>query len=134
MSPALKLALSWCLLVGSILLLRVDGWFGIGFVVALPLVILYWFDFGRELRTSPSSSRLRRIAGLLMGVPQALFGVACAAIGIGIVCWVLYNSFWERDPNYTGGFLTLGIGPVLVLFGAGLVFDAFKRSSSKNDA
>ena len=132
MSTALKLALAWCLLVGSVLLLRVDGWFGVGFVLALPLIILYWFDLGRELRASQSSSRWHRAAGLIMGLPQALFGIACAAIGIAIICWVLYNSFFERDPNYTGSFLTLGIGPVLTLFGIGLAVDAFSRGSSQD--
>ena len=67
-----------------------------------------------------------------MGLPQALFGIACAAIGIAIICWVLYNSFFERDPNYTGSFLTLGIGPVLTLFGIGLAVDAFSRGSSQD--
>jgi hypothetical protein len=116
-----------------VLLLGVNGWFGVGFVVALPLVILLWFDLGRELRTSPSSGRVGRIAGLLMGVPQALFGLVCATAGIAIVCWVLYNSFWKQDPNYTGGFLTFGVGPLLVLFGVGLALDAFRRSSPPND-
>ena len=133
MSTGRKLVLSWLLLVGSVLLLRVDGWFGLGFVVGLPLVILYWFDLGRELRSSPAS-RWQRLAGLLMGVPQALFGMVCAAAGIAIVCWVLYNSFWARDPDYSGGFLTFGVGPVLALVGAGFVMDAFRRASTADEA
>lgn len=134
MSTARKLLLAGLVLVGSVLLLRINGWLGVGFVVALPIVILLWFDLGRELRTSPSAGRVGRVAGLLMGVPQALFGVVCAAAGVAIVCWVLYNSFWKRDPHYTGGFLTFGVGPVLALFGVGLVFDSFRRSSPPNDA
>lgn len=134
MSTAKKLILALAVLVGSVLLLRVNGWFGVGFAVALPLVILLWFDLGHELRSSPASSRAGRAVGLLMGVPQALFGLLCAAVGIAIICWVLYNSFWERDPNYTGGFLTLGVGPVLSLFGVGLVFDSFKHAPPSSDA
>ena len=65
---------------------------------------------------------------MLMGVPQALFGTVCLASGLAIICWVLYNSLWHRDPNYTGGWLTFGIAPLLSLFGAGLIMDAFKRA------
>ena len=132
MSTARRLLVAWIILIGSAQLLRVNGWFGI--VVALPLVIVLWFDLGRELRTAPNASRIGRIAGLLMGVPQALFGLVCAVAGIAIVCWVIYNSFWKRDPHYTGAFLTFGIGPALALSGVGLVFDAFKRSSLPKDA
>lgn len=132
-STARKLLVAGLVLVGSVLLLPVNGWFSLGLVVALPVVILLWIDFGRELRSSPSTTRTGRIAGLLMGVPQALFGLVCAAVGMGIICWVLYNSFWRRDPHYTGGFMTLGIGPVLSLFGGGLVVDAFRRSSPPDD-
>jgi hypothetical protein len=123
-----KLSAAVVILVASILLLRVDGWFGLGAVVALPLFILYWFDLGRELRAFASPSRFQRVAGLLMGVPQALFGMLCLVSGISIVIWVLYNSLWGHDPSYTGGFLTFGIGPLLGVVGLGLVLDAFRRS------
>jgi hypothetical protein len=98
----------------------------LGIPIGLVLSILYWFDLGQELRAKPLANRALRIAGLLMGVPQALFGLLCLVAGLAIVGWVLYNSFWQRDPHYTGGFLTLGIGPVLALFGSGLLFDSFR--------
>jgi hypothetical protein len=116
------------LLVASVFLLRFNGWFSLGAVAALPLVILYWFDLGRELRNSSSSSRTGRTVGFLMGVPQALFGILCLAMGVLLIGWVLYNSLWQRDSHYSGGFLTFGIGPMLALFGFGLVFDAFKKN------
>lgn len=134
MRTAHKLSTAIVVLVASVLLLRVDGWFGLGAVVALPLSVLYWFDLGRELRASASANRFQRVAGLLMGVPQALFGLLCLVSGISIVVWVLYNSLWGHDPNYTGGFLTFGIGPLLVVAGLGLVLDAFRRSPRRDDA
>ena len=111
------------------LLLAVDGLFGLGIVAGLPLTILLWIDLGRELRTLPGKNRGSRAAGLLMGIPQALFGVLCLAVGLAIICWVLYNSLWRRDPNYSGGWLSFGIAPLLSLFGAGLTVDAFKIAS-----
>jgi hypothetical protein len=134
MTTARKLFIVAVVFVGSLLLLRVNGWFGLGAALVLPIVILLWFDLGRELRASSSTSRLTRLAGVLMGVPQALFGAVCAAAGIAIVYWVLYNSFWERDPHYSGSFLSFGIGPVLVLIGAGFIADAFRRAPPSEGA
>ncbi len=127
---ARKLVLSLALLVLSFPLLIVNGWFGLGIPVGLVLSILYWFDLAQELRSTPNPSRVVRAAGLLMGVPQAIFGFLCALIGMGIVAWVLYNTFVERQPQYSGGFLTLGVGPALVLFGLGWLASAFNRNSS----
>lgn len=132
MRTAHKLSLASTVLVASILLLRVSGWFGLGFVMALPLVILWWFDLGRELRSTDSTSQVMRAAGLIMGLPQAIFGLTSLVAGIGIVAWVIYNSFWRRDPSYTGGFLIFGIGPALMLFGLGLLVDAFWRGSRRD--
>ena len=70
---------------------------------------------------------------MLMCMPQALFGLLCAFTGLVVVLWVLYNTFVDRQPQYTGGLMTLGIGPTLILFGAGWVFTAFRRDSGKSD-
>ena len=123
-----KLWLSIAVLVLSFPMLRLSGWFGLGIPIGLALSVLYWFDLAGELRNAPSSSRTMRIISVLMGVPQALFGLLCACIGSAIVIWVLYNTFVERQPQYTGGFLTLGIGPVLVIFGLGWLSTAFRRN------
>ncbi len=134
MRTVYKLALVVALFMASVLLLQLNGWFGLGIVVALPLMIVLWFDLGRELRASTSTSQFVRVAGLLMGLPQALFGVVCLVAGISIICWVLYNSLWQRDPHYIGGFLTFGIGPLAALFGLGLLTDAFKRATPSGGA
>jgi ABC-type phosphate transport system permease subunit len=125
-----KLIVAFTIFAASIPLLRVNGWFGFSFVIALPLTILWWFDLCRELRNSDSASSFRRAVGLLMGLPQAIFGLLSLVIGISIIAWVIYNSFWQRNPHYTGGFLTFGAGPALVLFGLGLFVNAFKRDGS----
>jgi hypothetical protein len=130
---ARKFWLSLALLVLSFPLLRLSGWFGLGIPIGLVLSILYWFDLAEELRNAPSSNRTLRTIGLLMGLPQALFGVLCAGVGSVIVIWVLYNTFVERQPQYNGGFLTLGIGPTLILFGLGWLSTAFRRNSDGSD-
>lgn len=130
---ARKLLLSIAVFVLSFPLVILNGWFGLGIPVGLVLSILYWFDLAQELRDTPNPSRRVRLASILMGVPQALFGLLCVCIGLAIVGWVVYNTFVQRQPEYTGGFLTLGIGPALVLFGLGWLAAAFKRNPSGPD-
>ena len=125
-----KLALSLALLVLSVPLLMVNVWLGLGIPVGLVLSVLYGLDLAQELRNAPDPSRMIRAAGLLMGVPQALFGLLCLLTGMGMVAWVLYNTFVERQPQYSGGFLALGAGPALVLFGLGWLASAFRRNPS----
>jgi len=96
-----------------------------------PLLVLRWFDLSRGVRDLPTSSKALRAVGILFGLPQALFGLVSIAIGAGLTAWVVYNSFVERLPEYTGGFLTLGIGPALVAFGTVWVRSAFDRSDPR---
>lgn len=130
---ARKLLLSITVFVLSFPLLTVNGWFGVGIPLGLLLSILYWFDLAHELRNTPRPSRGVRVASVLMGVPQALFGLLCAGIGLAIVAWVLYNTFVERQASYSGGFLSLGIGPALLLFGLGWLSTAFRRNAHGPD-
>lgn len=126
-STAFKLALTIVGMVLSVLLLRWthwDAWF-CTFLLAFLLSVLYGLDLGQELRDMPNPGWFRRAAGLLFGVPQALLGLTCIVTGGAIVAWVLYNSLVERLPDYTGSFLTFGIGPLLMLAGFGWVRSAF---------
>jgi len=134
MRTSRKLLASLAILVGSVLLLRVNGWFGLGFVVALPLSIVLWLDYGRELREIAQPSRARRLLAFVVGVPQVLFGLVSLVAGASIVVWVLYNSLWKEQPEYSGGFLSFGIGPVLALFGLGLIADAFRKTRPRDGA
>ena len=109
-----------------------EGWLTLWFVlfifVGLPVFIMSVMDLGKTLRESQSPSYLVMILGMLLGVPQALLGLVAIALGAAIVVWVLYNTFVERQPEYTGGFLTFGLGPALILVGWYWLRQAFARS------
>ncbi|MEG2803262.1 hypothetical protein [Stenotrophomonas sp.] len=96
-------------------------------LLSLPTSILYWMDVGRALRNGDVPGRARRLAGLLMGLPQALFGLLSAGMGLSLIGWVLYNSLVERQPSYSGGFLTWGLGPALTWIGVHWALSAFRR-------
>jgi hypothetical protein len=130
-ATAWKLAASFIAMPASLLLSTVPGlgfvgWF---FAVGLVLSIMYWFDLGALLREADADRRGLRILGVLMGVPQALFGLVCSLVGLAIVGWVLYNTFIERQSSYSGGFLTFGMGPAMVGFGALLIASAFRTGA-----
>lgn len=129
-TATLKFSASFAAMAASVLCLRfthMDLFFFV-FMAAFVVSILYWMELGQELRDLPDPSGWQWILGLLFGVPQALFGLVCIASGLAMVGWVLYNSFVERSEFYTGGFLTLGISPALIGFGAFWLVLAFKRS------
>ena len=73
------------------------------------------------------------IAGELIALPQAIVGLLSLCMGLAIIGWVLYNSFVERLPGYSGGFLTFGVSTALALFGFGLLRNAFSRTPSAGD-
>jgi len=64
---------------------------------------------------------------LILRIPRVLGGLLSIILGLSIIGWVLYNSFVETQPEYSGGFLTFGIGPTLVLVGAYWLRTAFTR-------
>jgi hypothetical protein len=130
-STALKLALAIAGMVLSALLLRWadwDGWF-VTFIVAFLLSLLYCLDLGQALRGIRNPNRLQRVAGLLLSIPQALLGLACIGAGGAIVLWVLYNSLVTRLPEFSGIFLSFGIGPALVWVGSLWLRSAVSRST-----
>jgi hypothetical protein len=93
---------------------------GIVYILLLiPFGILRLIEF---YRTNDGTSVLSRIFNVLFRVPLAMFGLVCIAAGAGIVGWVLYNIFVERQREYTGPRLILGLGSFgvgvpLVLYG-----------------
>jgi hypothetical protein len=109
-----------------------DGWLTLWFLlfifVGIPLFVLTWVDLGRTLRQVESPTRLTFVLGVFFGLPQAAFGLIAVACGISIIAWVAYNSFVDWQPQYTGGFLTFGLGPALVLFGWYWLREAFVKS------
>jgi len=130
-STAIKLALTVVGMVLSVLLLRWTHWGGgfVTFIIAFLLSVLYGLDLGRELRNAPNPSPLQRLAGLVFGVPQALLGLVCIGAGGLIVVWVLYNSLVERLPDYSGSFLSFGLGPALIGVGYVWLRSAFVRDA-----
>ncbi|MCG2580800.1 MAG: hypothetical protein KA296_07975 [Marinobacter sp.] len=118
-------------LVGAIGSTNHQGWLTTWFLlfifVGLPVFILAWIDLGLVLRNLDNPTTMQRVLGVLFGFPQVVFGIVSVCIGLSIVGWVFYNSFVETQPQYSGGFLTLGVGPALVIFGCYWVRAAFKR-------
>lgn len=93
------------------------AWF-VGFIfLGIPLLILTAGDLAYACRTAPSRSPMLSAAAFILGVPQALFALLTVAIGLAIIVWVLYNTFIERQPQYSGGFLTFGVAPVMLVVG-----------------
>lgn len=134
-STVAKLAASMAAIPASLLLIGItqNGFFFLFTLISLPLAVLYWIDLGRQLRNVQGGGRMMRLLGIVMGVPQALFGLAVVLVGLAIIGWVLYNTFVERQEQYSGGLMTLGIGPVLVLFGTGWLRSAFRGHQDPAD-
>lgn len=132
-APARRFLLSLAVFLLSFPLLLLDAWFGIGIFIGLVLSILHGLDLAEALRDTPDPSRRVRAAILLLGVPQALFGLLCAGTGLAIIAWVLYNTFVERLPAYSGSLAALGVGPALVLVGVAWLASAFRRNSKRPD-
>ncbi len=115
-------------MVLSVVGLRIYGSdvFFVVFILGFILSVLYSFDLGRQLRAVDSPNLPQRVLGVVFGLPQAAFGIISICIGLALICWVLYNSFVERLPEYSGGFLTLGIGPLLISGGVGWLVYSFR--------
>jgi succinate dehydrogenase/fumarate reductase cytochrome b subunit len=107
--------------------MRLTGWFGLLFLVALICSILYCFDYAEELSLIEEKSKYQKFISKVLLFPMVIFGLIALSIGLSIVVWVLYNTFIERQPQYTGGFLTFGIAPALVIFGLILLNSMFKK-------
>lgn len=105
------------------------AWFLLFIFIGLPVLILAWIDLGSALRSLDNPTPLQRVLGVLFGVPQVVLGITSVVIGISIVGWVLYNSLVETQPQYSGSFLAIGVGPALVIFGFYWVRAALKRES-----
>lgn len=108
-----------------------EGWLTVWLLlfifVGVPVLILAWIDLGSAFRSLDDPTSLQKGLGILFGVPQAVFGITSIAIGLSIVAWVLYNSLIEEQSQYSGGFLTFGVGPALVIFGFYWARAAFKQ-------
>jgi NADH:ubiquinone oxidoreductase subunit K len=127
MSAGKKLLVSLGVLIASFALIRVNGWFALPVLFAFILAIMYSIDFAGELREIESPTELQWRLRILMSVPMALFALTITLVGLSIAAWVIYNTFVERLPQYTGGFLTFGIAAVMTLVGLGWLVSLFRR-------
>ncbi|TXH74479.1 MAG: hypothetical protein E6Q88_04325 [Lysobacteraceae bacterium] len=139
MAPAVRVAVKLCIAVAAMpasivaahlidLHEVVEIICGVVFAVALASAILYMLDLRQALLEIERPSLVLRTFRVLIAFPQALLGLVALGSGLAIIAWVLYNSFVERLPEYTGGFMTFGVSSLMVLFGFGLLRDAFSRS------
>ena len=129
MSAGKKLLVSLGVLIASFALIGVNGWFALPALIAFILAIMYSIDFVGELRKIEKPTRIQRLLRLLMSVPMALFALTVTLVGLSIAAWVIYNTFFERLPQYTGGFLTFGIAPVMILVGLRWLVSLFRNKS-----
>ncbi len=123
---AIKLGSACLFLVVLIVFVRLtndDSWKSVWMLlfifIGTPFLILSIFDLGKSLRAVPDPTWLTRALGIPFSVPQALFAVLTIAIGVSLIGWVIYNSFVRRVAEYSGGFLTFGMGPAMILGGVG---------------
>lgn len=131
-----KLGLSLVALLSSLPLMigTGNGYFILLLLIGLPAAILFWFDLGRELRATPSPTRTERALGLAMGVPQVLFGLLCAGIGLMLVLWILYNLLVEQQSQFRIPSLpALGGGPLMIVVGLGWARTAFRRAALEQE-
>lgn len=128
-AATLKLSGTIALMVLSVVCLRLthNDFFFLTFMVGFVFSIVYWIDLGGHLRDLENPSRWQHALGIAFGVPQALLGLTSIGIGVAIIGWVLYNSLIERTSEYSGGFLSLGISPLLIAAGIFWVVLAFRR-------
>ncbi|MBN5142890.1 MULTISPECIES: hypothetical protein [Stenotrophomonas] len=136
MSTRTKLGLSLVALFSSLPLMVAtgNGYFILLLLIGLPAAILFWFDLGRELRAIPTPSRTQRTLGLAMGVPQVLFGLLCAGIGMVLVIWILYNLLVQTLPQFRIPSLpAFAVGPMMIVVGLGWARTAFRRATLEQD-
>ena len=126
-SAGKKLLVSLGVLIASFALIRVNGWFALASLITFILAIMCSMDFAGELSEIESPTVFQRFLRLLMSVPMALFALTTTLVGLSIAAWVIYNTFVERLPQYTGGFLTFGIAPIMILVGLGWLGSLFRR-------
>lgn len=144
MTPAGRLALKLCAAVMAMPLSIVAAHLidihetvevicGMVFALGLACALLYLLELRQALLEIEHPGWPLRALRALIAVPQAIIGLASLCMGLGMIGWVLYNSLVERLPQYSGGFLTFGVSSMLVLFGFGLLRNAFSGGSPRGE-
>jgi hypothetical protein len=99
--------------------------------LGLPVVVLCGIEAGRTLRALPDVPASWKAIGILLSIPQAIFGLISVLLGLAIILWVAYNFLVERQPEFTGGVIpSTGIGPALVAAGWWWLRSACRKEQS----
>lgn len=107
--------------------MRLSPWFGLIFIVCFILSILYTIDYFGELKALKKPSKTQKIILSFLFIPHLLISLFAITFGCVIFGWVLYNNFIERQPDYTGGFLTFGVAPGFIILGITNIVSYFKK-------
>ncbi len=128
LTTAWKLGISIASMPLSLLMLRIthSTFFFLTVLAGFIASVVYFFDFGSELRQISNPTRNEKILGILFGVPQALLGLTGVAFGISMILWKLYNVFIVRQPEYTSSFKATAFACFLVIGGAAMLASAFR--------
>lgn len=127
-SPLKKLAIVSALFVANLFLIPTfKGTEAVGYliftlcIVLFPILVLSIIDALGFLKSSPEETVFGRLLAVVLSIPAFLLGLGTFAIGASIILWVLYNIFVERQPEYTGPGILLGVasfgmgGPIAAL-------------------
>jgi len=106
---------------------------GVIFMLALACAFLYAMELRHALLDVQDAPWPVRALRAMIAVPQAIAGLVSLCLGLTIIGWVLYNNLVERQPAYSGGFLTFGVSSGLVFFGYALLRNAFVRRAPPSD-
>jgi uncharacterized membrane protein len=129
MTPAKKLLIALGAMIGFFFMAILSEWLLFLSFFSFIAAVMYSLDVAAELKSVDNPTTLQRALRILFAIPQFILAVLALLIGLSIVVWVLYNTFVERMPQYTGGFLSFGIAPLMLLVGAGWLYSLIRRKS-----
>lgn len=110
---------------------------GIAFIfLIIPILIASFIDWASSRPVSEGTTVAARFGRLVAAGPAILFGLTSITIGFAIIAWVLYNTFVERQPEYTGStpWMSFGIAPAAIAFGASVIRSTLRAEPSRPDA
>lgn len=130
MRTSFKFLLAIVMLLASLPLMRLSGWFGVGFPVGLVLSILWGIDYAAELRARSALTPPRRLALVLLSSMQAMVGLVVMGCGLAMLAWVGWNLFVEGQPEFIPDLFGLLVTLCVIALGGGWLHGALQRRSA----
>ncbi|MES2355943.1 MAG: hypothetical protein V4568_16390 [Pseudomonadota bacterium] len=96
-------------------------------ILVVPAVFLAWLDIGRALRKTSSSNAASYALGVLVGLPQAVFGLVCLIAGVAITVAFFFGPVRGEDSNW----IVFLVGPLLMCVGIWWLRDSFRSGQAK---